>query len=132
MKKIYLLLVLFTCSFYSADLFAVASSSSENGTDPTEVLEKAKSDWNKMTKKEQRLKKKEIRKGLKQAIKDHRSGAADEDTLLLVIITILIPPLGMYLYEDEINNRFWLSLVLTILGYVPGLIYTLVVILGEK
>ncbi|MEM1119998.1 MAG: YqaE/Pmp3 family membrane protein [Bacteroidota bacterium] len=51
--------------------------------------------------------------------------------MLLVILAILIPPLAMGLY-DGITNRFWISLLLTLLFYVPGLIYTLVVILGGK
>ncbi len=54
------------------------------------------------------------------------------DLLLLVIIAILIPPLAMILYENEVTSRFWISLLLTLLFYLPGLIYTLVVILGGK
>ena len=53
------------------------------------------------------------------------------DLLLLVIIAILLPPLAMALY-DGITSRFWISLLLTLLFYLPGLIYTLVIILGEN
>ncbi len=59
------------------------------------------------------------------------SGASNVDPVLLVIVTILLPPLGVYLYEGEINNRFWISLLLTLLFYLPGLIYSLLVIFGE-
>jgi uncharacterized membrane protein YqaE (UPF0057 family) len=51
--------------------------------------------------------------------------------VLLVILAILIPPLAMALY-DGISNRFWISLLLTLLFFVPGMIYTLVVILGDN
>ncbi|MCO6479571.1 MAG: YqaE/Pmp3 family membrane protein, partial [Phaeodactylibacter sp.] len=44
---------------------------------------------------------------------------------------ILLPPLAMGLY-DGITNRFWISLLLTLLFYVPGLVYTLIIILGEN
>ncbi|RPD48291.1 YqaE/Pmp3 family membrane protein [Paracnuella aquatica] len=53
-----------------------------------------------------------------------------DNQLLLVIITILLPPLGVYLHEGEINTRFWISLLLTLLFYIPGLIYSLIVVLG--
>ncbi|MCB9300358.1 MAG: YqaE/Pmp3 family membrane protein [Lewinellaceae bacterium] len=56
----------------------------------------------------------------------------DDSLLLLVLVTILLPPLGMYLYEGAATNRFWISLVLWLLFYVPGLIYTLYVILSEN
>ncbi len=132
MNKFYLALVFLTFCLFSTDSFAVSASSSPSANDPTELVKKTKEDWNKMSKKERRIKRKEMKKSIKRAIKDYKSGASDEDTLLLVIITIFIPPLGMYLYEDEINRRFWLSLLLTLLFYVPGLIYTLVIILGKK
>lgn len=53
-----------------------------------------------------------------------------ENQLVLILLTILLPPLGVYLHQGEINNKFWLTLVLWLLGYFPGLIYGLIVILG--
>lgn len=50
------------------------------------------------------------------------------DPVVLVIVTILIPPLGVYLHQGEINSKFWISLVLTLLFYLPGLVYSLLVI----
>lgn len=88
----------------------------------------AKKEWKELSRQERSAKKQEV----KNAVKAYKAGEMSENTLLLVIITILLPPLGMYLYEGEINGRFWLSLLLTILFYLPGLIYTLVIILGEK
>ncbi|AHM58295.1 hypothetical protein D770_00085 [Flammeovirgaceae bacterium 311] len=55
-------------------------------------------------------------------------GGSGINTVLLTIITIFIPPLGVFLHQGEINSRFWISLVLTLLFYVPGLIYSLLVI----
>ncbi len=132
MKKFYLILTLLACFLFSTHSFAVAASAPANGNDPAELVKKAENDWNSMSKKERRVKRKEMKKSIKRAIKDYKSGASDEETLLLVIITILLPPLGMFLYEDEVNARFWISLLLTLLFYFPGLIYTLVIILGEK
>jgi len=80
-----------------------------------------------LSKKERRLKKKELRKKVKQL----RKSAASDQTILLAIIAIFIPFLAVGLY-DGITKRFWISLLLTLLLFLPGLIYALVVILGDK
>lgn len=54
--------------------------------------------------------------------------ASGEATLLIIILTILLPPLGVALVFG-ISTEFWLSLLLTLLFYFPGLIYSLIVIL---
>ncbi|HYM92854.1 MAG TPA: YqaE/Pmp3 family membrane protein [Chitinophagaceae bacterium] len=46
----------------------------------------------------------------------------------LTIIAILLPPLAIYLYEGEIRKCFWISLLLTLLFWLPGIIYTLIII----
>ncbi len=57
----------------------------------------------------------------------------DTDTLLLVILAILLPPLAMYLYEGENwTSRCTLNLILTLLCGLPDIIHALVVILGGK
>jgi uncharacterized membrane protein YqaE (UPF0057 family) len=71
-------------------------------------------------------------KAAKEEIKTHRqNGAADERTLLLVILAILLPPLAVYLHQGEINSKFWISLILTLIFWLPGMIYSLLVVLGE-
>ncbi|EMR02785.1 hypothetical protein ADICEAN_02060 [Cesiribacter andamanensis AMV16] len=60
--------------------------------------------------------------------RDGRAGSPSVSGVLLVIITILLPPLGVFLHQGEINAKFWISLLLTLLFYVPGLIYSLLVI----
>ena len=91
-------------------------------------------DAKKLTKKEarkqRRMQRKAVKQELRQAIRDwKKEEASDTDTLLLVIIAILLPPLAMGIYEGGLTGRFWLSLLLTLLFYLPGLIYTLIVIL---
>jgi uncharacterized membrane protein YqaE (UPF0057 family) len=55
--------------------------------------------------------------------------ATDDRTLLLIILAILLPPLAVYIYEDGITNRFWISLILSLLIWIPGIIYAFIVIL---
>jgi len=59
------------------------------------------------------------------------SNAAGMPLILLIIITILIPFLGVGLAKG-VHFEFWLDLILTLLFYVPGLIYGLIVILGNS
>lgn len=56
--------------------------------------------------------------------------AAPASKLLIIILTILLPPLGAALVFG-LAAEFWISLLLTLLFYVPGLIYTLIVVLRE-
>ncbi len=126
MKKIIALNIMILCFAFGTPLSAVVVPANENKTSVAVEEEKAaaKEHWKSLSKKEKRAKKKELRKALKKA----KADGASSDTLLLVLIGIFIPPLAMALY-DGITNRFWISLLLTILFFVPGLIYTLVVIL---
>jgi uncharacterized membrane protein YqaE (UPF0057 family) len=45
-----------------------------------------------------------------------------------IIFAILLPPVGVFL-EVGLTLHFWLNIVLTVLGYVPGIIHALYVIL---
>ena len=70
----------------------------------------------------------------KKALKDYKaqkgSGDVSTNTLLLVILAILLPPLAVALHENGINGKVWLDLLLTLLFYLPGLIYALIVVLA--
>ena len=48
--------------------------------------------------------------------------------ILRIIIAILLPPLGVFL-QVGLGAQFWINVVLTILGYVPGIIHALYIIL---
>lgn len=44
-----------------------------------------------------------------------------------VIFAILLPPVGVFM-EVGFKGHFWLNILLTILGYIPGIIHALYVI----
>ncbi len=48
-------------------------------------------------------------------------------SLFRILVAILIPPLGVALKYGFTRN-FWINLILTILGYIPGVIHALIVI----
>ncbi|MFU8829892.1 MAG: YqaE/Pmp3 family membrane protein [Phycisphaerales bacterium] len=47
--------------------------------------------------------------------------------ILRIIFSVLIPPLGVFL-KVGIGGHFWLNILLTLLGYLPGLIHAIWVI----
>jgi uncharacterized membrane protein YqaE (UPF0057 family) len=47
--------------------------------------------------------------------------------LLRIVFAVLLPPLGVFL-QVGIGKHFWISILLTILGYVPGIIHAVWVI----
>jgi uncharacterized membrane protein YqaE (UPF0057 family) len=46
---------------------------------------------------------------------------------LRIIIAILLPPLGVFL-QVGITKHFWINILLTILGYIPGIVHAVWVI----
>ena len=47
--------------------------------------------------------------------------------LVRIIIAILLPPLGVFL-QVGIGKHFWINIVLTLLGYIPGIVHAVWVI----
>uniref|UniRef100_A0A7N0TTL9 Uncharacterized protein n=1 Tax=Kalanchoe fedtschenkoi TaxID=63787 RepID=A0A7N0TTL9_KALFE len=50
-------------------------------------------------------------------------------TFVEVILAILLPPVGVLL-RYGLGVQFWICLLLTILGYLPGIIYALYVLVA--
>lgn len=128
-----LVLMLITLVALNLPAFAVSLPASTPATEPDPATVKAAlSEFSSLSKKEKKERIHEAKKVLKQYKADKKAGtAAETSTVLLVILAILLPPLAVYLHEGEINNRFWLSLLLTLLFWIPGVIYALIVVLGD-
>lgn len=47
--------------------------------------------------------------------------------LIRIIFSVLIPPLGVFL-QVGLGGAFWLNILLTLLGYFPGLIHAIYII----
>lgn len=47
--------------------------------------------------------------------------------ILRLLLSIFIPPLGVFLTVG-IGLSFWINLLLTLLGYIPGIIHAIYVI----
>ncbi|MBL6448531.1 YqaE/Pmp3 family membrane protein [Fulvivirga sp. 29W222] len=48
-------------------------------------------------------------------------------SILRLILAIILPPLGVF-FTVGIRGAFWLNILLTILGFIPGIIHAVWVI----
>ncbi|NNE90978.1 MAG: YqaE/Pmp3 family membrane protein [Verrucomicrobiales bacterium] len=53
--------------------------------------------------------------------------------LLRIIAAIILPPLGVFL-QVGLGKHFWINILLTLLGFIPGIIHACYIILtrGEQ
>lgn len=51
-----------------------------------------------------------------------------EGDVLKILLAILLPPVGV-LMEVGLGLQFWLNIVLTLFGYIPGIIHAVYIIL---
>ncbi|WP_334119254.1 YqaE/Pmp3 family membrane protein [Limnobacter sp.] len=47
--------------------------------------------------------------------------------LIRILIAILVPPLGVFLQEG-LGKHFWINIILTLLGYIPGIVHAVYII----
>jgi uncharacterized membrane protein YqaE (UPF0057 family) len=128
-----MLVLFFALVVLNLPAFAVSLPSGPVSTEPTEATVKAAvAELANLSKKEKKERMKEVKKVMKAYKAEKKSGKAPStNTLLLVILAILLPPLAVFLHQGEINSKFWISLLLTLLFFIPGVIYALIVILGD-
>ena len=50
--------------------------------------------------------------------------------LVRILCAIVLPPLGVFL-QVGIGTQFWVNILLTLLGYIPGIIHAVWVIAKE-
>ncbi|MDF2641759.1 MAG: hypothetical protein K0R45_1031 [Pseudomonas sp.] len=51
--------------------------------------------------------------------------------IIRIIFAILLPPLGVFL-QVGLGGAFWLNILLTLLGYIPGIIHAVYIIVTRK
>jgi len=82
------------------------------------------------TQQEMKAVKKQVRKLLYKEVKQQlftKNKPLNDDKLIPLIVSIFIPPLGVYLYQGGITTDFWIDLVL-LLTFVGSWIYAWLVI----
>ncbi len=139
MTRNFLALAICLWLFLPATVIAASSSSSKEeaakkvSAEPAiGTLQSAMKDFNNLSRHDRKDKIREAKAQIKQFKSEQNAGAAPStNTLLLVILAILLPPLAVYLHEGALNTKFWISLLLTLLFFLPGIIYALIVVLGD-
>lgn len=47
--------------------------------------------------------------------------------ILRIIFSVLLPPLGVF-FQVGIGAQFWINILLTLLGYIPGVVHAVWII----
>ncbi|WP_081163252.1 YqaE/Pmp3 family membrane protein [Niastella populi] len=83
-----------------------------------ETVKSAVDELNNLSKAEKKSRLKEAKKAFKEYKKKKKEGMMDEDArlILLVILAILLPPLAVFLKEEELNYKTVLALLLCLLA----------------
>lgn len=136
MKKILICMLLIAVGISTVPVSSfstmIAPSKSLPGEPDPATVQAAVDEFKSLSGKERKERIKETKKQLRYFKKEKKAGrAADVDTVVLVILAILLPPLAVYLHQGEINSKFWISLLLWFLFILPGIIYALIVVLGD-
>ena len=50
--------------------------------------------------------------------------------MVLIILVIFLPPLAAF-FVVGLSTHFWLNVILTLLGWVPGMIHALWLVVGQ-
>lgn len=59
------------------------------------------------------------------------SRSPDGADIVRIIFAILIPPVGVAL-QVGLTFHFWINILLTILGYIPGIVHAIWIIATRK
>ncbi len=54
-----------------------------------------------------------------------------DNKFLQFIVSLFIPPLAVYMKNGKIDNAFWINLILTLLGGIPGVLHAWYVIFAK-
>jgi uncharacterized membrane protein YqaE (UPF0057 family) len=60
-------------------------------------------------------------------------GKSKEDfmEIIKIICAIVLPPLGVFL-QVGIGKHFWINIILTLIGYIPGIVHAVWVVAKKK
>jgi uncharacterized membrane protein YqaE (UPF0057 family) len=88
---------------------------------------KVKPETNTLTASQNKIKLKKSVKSIPVLPKPTPLSKAKDNDIILIICCIFIPPLGVYLFHDDINIDFWIDLILCFLFWIPAVIFAFLV-----
>jgi uncharacterized membrane protein YqaE (UPF0057 family) len=129
-KSIYTILFALSIAIFTSSVQAAILPPATTAENKTETqINEAVNEFNQLSKSE----KKERFSNVKTEISKYKSNLKngekiDDNKLLAIIFAILIPPVGVVLYENKVTTKFWISLLLTFIFWIPGMVYSLLVV----
>jgi len=145
MKKIYVSLIILLATFSlepAAHAVSVKPGPGILTREQKELARAAFEELSNLPRSERNHKLRMARQEIRKFKAARRAGQdTDTNTLVLVILAILLPPVAVYLHQGETNNKFWITLLLFLLGLAgafffswllifAAIVYALIVILG--
>ena len=95
-------------------------------------IKNAVNEFNSLSKAEKKERAAKVKTAIQQYKSNLKNGERiDNNNLLAIIFAILIPPVGVVIYEDSVTTKFWISLLLSLILWLPGMIYSLLVVTGN-
>jgi len=52
--------------------------------------------------------------------------------IIRLICAIFLPPLGVFFLQVGLGTDFWINILLTLFGYVPGIVHAVWIILSKN
>jgi len=98
----------------------VPAAPAQPATTEKEAVDAALKEFKSLNRREKKARFKEAKKVWKEYRAKKKKGQlqdGDVELILLVILAILLPPLAVLLKEGELNVKFWISLILSLLVF---------------
>lgn len=147
MKKMFFLFIAFLLSMsvsFPAGASLITPEKQAASVPTAQEVKDALNSFLSLSKKEKKTRLREAKKVIREYKAAKRAGEdVDTNTLLLVILALILPPLAVYLHQGEANTKFWVTTLLFVLGILgaftlgwylvlASIIYALIVILGNN
>jgi len=128
MKKLIFTIVVFSAIAVSS----ISTSAAILPPAPTKTeaqIKESVNEFNSLSKNDKKERISKVKAAVQQYKANLKNGERiDDNKLLAIIFAILIPPVGVVLYENKVTTKFWISLLLTFIFWLPGMIYSLLVV----
>ncbi len=119
-----------TESLNSVTLTKISETPKERDIKPTSFnykSSKLKPNVNTITASQNNVKLKKSLKPIPVLPKSTPLSKAKDNDIILILCCIFIPPLGVYLFQDDITIDFWIDLILCFLFWIPAVVFAFLV-----
>jgi uncharacterized membrane protein YqaE (UPF0057 family) len=129
-KSVYTLTIIALFSIFHSTVMAAILPPAHSADPKTSVIvNEAVSEFKNLSKTEKKERVSKVKAAIQQyKAKLNHGEKLNDNRLLAIIFAVLIPPVGVVLYENNVTTKFWISLLLSFIFYLPGMIYSLLVV----